>query len=81
MGLYIRPASNVENDGIRIDIPASFHEAEKQLRDAEHLAAIATRQHGKVALLIESQADFDHVLAAGCDGLYIIESYLAHTAT
>lgn len=81
MGLYIRPATLVEEQGIHIEVPASWTDAQALLPAGAQLAAVATRGFGKVALLITGQPDFDHVRKVGCNGLYIIDSTLAAKAS
>ncbi|MFA5986348.1 MAG: hypothetical protein WC819_03305 [Parcubacteria group bacterium] len=80
MGLYIRPASLVQEKGKRISFPASWNEAQEQLSNGQGLSAVAERPHGLVALLIQSQADFDHVHHVGGD-LYIINEDLVSRAS
>lgn len=80
MGLYIRPASLVQEKGRKIPIPASWNEAQQQLSEGQGLSAVAKRPHGFVALLIQGQADFDHVVGSGGD-IYIIDQELACQAS
>jgi hypothetical protein len=72
----------VEDQGILSDIPrsASWSIAQEKLRQGEHLVAVANRPHGRVALLVQSQSDFDHVQTVG-GKFYIIDSDLARQAT
>ena len=80
MGMYIRPAEDVMAEGIEINVPSTYDDAKHQLRDGEHLAAVAHRPHGMVALLIAHRDDFDHVRKAGCAGMFIIADDLAKRA-
>jgi len=80
MGLYIRPASLVQEKGKSISLPTSWSEAHQQLADGQGFSAVARRQHGLVALLVQDQSDFDHVVSAGGD-LYIIDEDLIRQAS
>lgn len=81
MGLYIHPALRVEEEGVSANLPrnASWSFAQSKLRKGERLAAMANRPHGRVALLVQDQPDFDHAQAAGGD-FYIIDDALASQA-
>jgi hypothetical protein len=81
MGLYIRPASLVKEQGTLTNIPprSTWSFAQGKLQQGEHLVAVANRPHGSVALLVQGQPDFDHVQASGGE-FYIVSSTLANKA-
>ena len=81
MGLYIRPAEKVEQDGRRITLGDSMREMQSQLQKGERAVAVAVHGFGKVALLIQHEDDFREVHRAGCDGLYAVNEELAATAS
>lgn len=78
--MYIRPAEDVVTQGTRIETPPTYAAATSKLRTGESLVAVAQRGHGKVALLIRGQHDFDHVCQAGGD-LFIVPEALAKRAS
>jgi len=83
MGLYIRPAFLVQEQGIDADLTpgAAWDHAQSKLRKGEHLVAIAYRQHGKVALLIEGESNFRHACSDSGTLFYIIDDNLARQAS
>lgn len=81
MGLYIRPAEKVEQQGRPITFGRSVPEMKAQLHDGESAVAVASRPFGKVALLIAHEGDWNAVMHSGCDGLYAISAELAATAS
>jgi hypothetical protein len=82
MGLYIRPATLVEESGRRVSLESTWNATRTQLRPGEELSVVAQRAHGKVALLMKREGDFRVVSMSqqGILGLCAISAELARQA-
>jgi hypothetical protein len=58
MGRYIHPPTLVEEHGRSIEPATTLAETKIRLEYGEHLVVVAQRGFGKVALVIETDADF-----------------------
>ncbi len=72
MGKYVRQPSVVENLGRKVELRDTLSATREQLRNGEELCAVAERRHGKVALVLDGERDFQEVSRGDILALYAI---------